>query len=836
MVICTEEIRKGNDMGKATASRLTNDLEQVRVVRQFDGHVRLHCEAFAAGHDRLPRFLKKVFSCDAVQSVTVSPISTTVLIRYNGNGRCSTQILAQFTTGGRKTTSKTARPSVPSYLPALTLLRRKVTFTRHPKGVTAWKVVHSSSGRLRLTHPLLCANSEYCAHAEKALLRLPQVHSVKASAATGAVLVLYGCDLRADQIITVLDSELESITREESKPNQGPKTGLALSSSALALTTVSHLWMPWALPFSAALTFGAGYPVFKKACHAIAVKKKIKVDILDSIVVISCLAAGQHGIAAFMVWILDVADALLDKTCNTSRRLLSELFGKQPRFATVVVDAKETKTPLDDIRRGDMVAVYAGEQIPVDGTVVSGDAMVDQHTLTGESAPVEKTNGDRAFASTVILAGQILMSVEESADNTSAAKIARIITESGNYQSKVQSTGERIADKMVLPTLGLASVGWATGGQNMALAIINADYGTGIRVAAPMGLLACLARACRSGIIVKKGSALERLSSVDTFIFEKTGTLTREMPEVASVRSFEKGVSEEQVFWYTATAEQRFSHPIARAILEHATELELSLPSRDALKYHVGFGIEVNVNGDSVKVGSARFMEREGIHVPMDVVSYITEVSKKGGSVVLLGRNGRLSGAVELESSQRPEAYDLIQRLQKDSAKKVILLSGDNEAATKTVAGQLGIQEYCAQMLPQEKAEYVKRLQRRGRVVAMTGDGINDGIALSLADVSISLRGGSDVATDVADVVFMDGTLGQFETLIDVADMFNRNVRRSFGLVAVSNTVCIVGALGGVIGLSASVLLNNGVNLLALMYGMKPLFCEMEDANGQELL
>lgn len=822
-------------MGKATAPRTTKGLEQVEVVRQFDGHLRLRCEAFAGENGFLPRFLEKVFSCKAVESVTVSPISSTALIRYNGNRRCSRQILTRITSGGRKTTSKTARPSVPSYLSALTALRGKVTFTRNPECLTAWKFVHSSLGRVRVAHPLLRMNSEYCAHAEKALLRLPEVQKVKASAATGTVLVLYGGDLRPNHIITVLDSELESITRKQPNSKQGPKTRLAISSSALGLATVSHLWAPWAMPFSAALTFCAGYPVFKKACHAIAVKRKIKVDILDSIVVMSCLAAGQHGIAAFMVWVLDVADALLDKTSNTSRRLLSELFGKQPRFATVVVDGKETKRPLDETQRGDMVAVYAGEQIPVDGTVVSGDAMVDQHTLTGESAPVEKTKGDQAFASTVILAGKILIRVEESADNTSAAKIARIITESGNYQSKVQSTGERIADKMVVPTLALASVGLARGGTSMALAIINADYGTGIRVAAPMGLLACLARACKSGIVIKKGSALERLSSVDTFIFDKTGTLTREMPEVVSVRSFQKGVSEEQVFWYTATAEQRFSHPIARAILEHAAKLELSLPSRDGLKYHVGFGIEVNVNGDTVKVGSARFMEREGINVPIKVVSYTTEVSRKGGSVVLLGRNGDLLGAVELESSQRPEAYDLIQRLQEDSAKKVILLSGDNECATKTVAGQLGIEEYCAQMLPQEKAEYIKTLQRRGRVVAMTGDGINDGIALSQADVSISLRGGSDVATDVADVVFMDGTLRRFETLLDTADMFNKNVRRSFGLVAVSNTVCILGALGGVVGLSASVLLNNGVNFIALVYGMKPLFHPMEDANSPEL-
>jgi len=821
-------------MGKATASRTTDGLEQVEVVREFDGHLRLRCEAFAGGNGFLLRFLEKVFSCEGVESVTVSPLCSTALIRHNGNGRCSRQILTRLASGARKTTSRTSGPSIPSYLSALVRLRGKVTFTRNPEGVTAWKIVHSIPGRLRVAHPLLRTNSEYCDRAETALLRLPEVQKVKASAGAGTVLVLYGGDLWPDRIITVLDGELESITRKQSKPKQDQKARLALSSTAFGLATVSHLFAPWMLPLSAALTFCAGYPIFKEACHAIAVKRKIKVDILDSIVVMSCLAAGQHGVAAFMVWILDVADALLDKTCNTSRRLLSELFGKQPRFATVVVDGKETKLPLDKVRRGDNVVVYAGEQIPVDGSVVSGDAMVDQHILTGESAPVEKTKGDQVSASTVILAGKILIRVEASADNTNAAKIARIIAQSANYQSKVQSTGERMADKMVIPTLALASVGLARGGTNMALAIINADYGTGIRMAAPMGLLSCLARASKSGIIIKKGSALERLSSVDTFIFDKTGTLTREVPEVASMRSFQKGASEEQVFWYAATAEQRFSHPIAKAILEHASKLDLSLPSRDALKYHVGFGIEVEINGDIVKVGSARFMEREGINVPTNVARYTKEVSGKGGSVVLISQNGSMFGAVELQSSHRPEAYDLIQRLQEDSAKKVVLLSGDNESATKTVAGQLGIGEYCAQMLPQEKADYVKTLQRQGRVVAMTGDGINDGIALSHADVSISLRGGSDVATDVADVVFMDGTLGRFETLLDVADMFNKNVRWSFGLIAASNTVCILGALGGVVGLSASLLLNNGINFLALVCGMKPLFHAMDDVDACE--
>ena len=800
----------------------------VQIVRQFEGHLRLRSPAFSLCDGLLQRLIKVAFSVDGVDSVTVNTWSSSALIRHRCSEDSIRRIVTDLTNGSRPRQPRRSRLS--SFLLPLRWVRGKVTFVRARENITAWEVVHSIPGRLRIAHPFLRRSPEYCACIEKALLSFPQVEAAKASSTTGTVLVLYDEDLPLDHVLTVLDEELGSAVRKKEKLEAAEEFNpLVVSSSALVLASVSEFCLPCVLPLAFGLTFYAAYPIFKQACHALMVKKKIKADILDAIVVICCLAVGQVTIGAFMVWILDVARGLLDSTVKTSRKLLSDLFGTAPRFATVVSDGKESKVPIDKVQRGDEVVVYTGEQIPVDGTVVSGDAMVDQHILTGESGPVEKTRGDGVFASTLVLAGTIFIQVEESADNASAAKIAKIITESASHQTKVQSSGERMADRMVVPTLALAAGGLASAGASASFAILNADYGTGIRVACPMAMLSCLARAAKHGIVIKKGTVLETLPSVDTFVFDKTGTLTQEMPEVTSVASYEKGVSEETVLWYAATAEQRFSHPIAKAILEAAAKSNLALPESDALKYHVGFGIEVEVNDDLIKVGSIRFMRKEGIDIPNNALNFAAEARRKGGSVILLARNKSALGLVALESSHRPEAYGVIQRLKERADTRVVLLSGDNEEPTRVLATKLGIEEYHAQMLPQDKADYVRTLQKQGQKVAMTGDGINDGIALSKADVSISLQGGSDLAMDVADVIFMDGDLAKFDLLLDISHTFNNKLRRSFLMVVVSNSICIAGALVGLIGLSSSLVFNNGINFISVLYGMSPFFVPAED-------
>jgi Cu2+-exporting ATPase len=374
---------------------------------------------------------------------------------------------------------------------------------------------------------------------------------------------------------------------------------------------------------------------------------------------------------------------------------------------------------------------------------------------------------------------------------------------------------------MVLPTLGLAGLGIATRGPGAALAIVNADYGTGIRVAAPASLLAHLAKAAKEGIIVKKGSALEILPNVDTFIFDKTGTLTREVPEVAEVIPAGE-LDEKKILWYAAAAEQYFTHPIAQAILAKAKELNIQLPKISTSAYRLGFGIQVTVSGDEIKVGSARYMKNEGVDIPAALEKKADIFRRQGGLAVYVSVNGVLAGVVGLKSSYRLEAYGVVQQL-KEMGKEVVLISGDHEEPTRILAAELGINAYYAEILPHQKAGFIKMLQARGKKVAMVGDGVNDGPALSVADVSISLRGASDVAVDAADIVFMDGSLTRFEPLFRTSQEFQGNVKRSWYLILVPNTLCILGALMGVVGLGISLLLNNVFNFAATLNAMTPM-------------
>lgn len=564
------------------------------------------------------------------------------------------------------------------------------------------------------------------------------------------------------------------------------------------------------------------YNVFQEAANALFKEKKIKVDILDTGVVLLTLFFGQIAAAAFMVWILDLADMLLQKTTKKSRKYITDIFGEQPRFAWLLVDGTEVRVAVKDLKQNDIVMVGTGEQIPVDGVIIEGGAMIDQQSLTGESVPADKHENEQVFATTVIVAGKIKVKVQETGKNTLASQVISIINEASNYDVKLQSVGEKIADKMVMPTIGLGALGYATVGPGALLAIINADYGTGIRVAAPIALLASLGNAAKNGILIKHSEVIEKLKDIDVVLFDKTGTLTKEVPTVSRIVTADETYNEEKILFCTATAEQKFSHPIAAAILQKAREENIELTDYDESQYHVGLGIEVEIDQDWIKVGSSRYMESENIEIPEKIKAALKETGDRGQSAILTAINNKVAGMIELQSTVRDEAADVIADLRRLGIKEIVVISGDSEEPTKELARQLNIDRYFAGVLPNEKADYVKLLQDEGKKVMMVGDGINDAAALSHAEIGVSLKGASTIAVDVADVIFMDGTLIKFHYLFEVAANLQKNVKRSFLMVAIPNTACIAGAFMGLFGLKASLVLNNGFNLIAAANGMMP--------------
>ncbi len=293
---------------------------------------------------------------------------------------------------------------------------------------------------------------------------------------------------------------------------------------------------------------------------------------------------------------LGIARKLVQKTQDDSKKMLLNVFGKQPRFVWLYVDGTEVETPLAKLKVNDVISVHTGETVPVDGEIVEGMAMIDQHALTGESAPAEKIKGDKVFAATTVLAGKVLISVTSAGEETTSAKLARILNDTAGYKMRSQSQGEILADRAVIPTLALGALGLSTVGVNGAVAIVNCDLGTGIRVAAPIAMLTSLTLTAHHGILVKDGRALEAIRNVDTFLFDKTGTLTRERPEVGRILTFNQ-YSETQILQWAAAAENKFSHPIAKAILDKFATLGLALPKTDESKYQVATALPSELMG-----------------------------------------------------------------------------------------------------------------------------------------------------------------------------------------------------------------------------------------------
>jgi Cu2+-exporting ATPase len=687
--------------------------------------------------------------------------------------------------------------------------------------VTGWEIKDEQPGRLRLKNPILYRKRDLCQAIERELMSVLGIDKYKTGSLTCMVQVDYDPrQLSKAQVIEILDAALANAEH----PTNLDKLDLHLPicTAALPFAAAAQFAFPPLLPVAAVVFAYTSIPTFREARHVLFHEKRLGVDVLDAIVVIGCLGTMTIFPGAVLCWCLSFGRVLVKRTQDNSKKLLLNAFGKQPRYVWLYRHGVEVQVSLDKLQKGDVIVVNTGEVVPVDGHVVEGMAMIDQHALTGESTPAEKGVGDRVFASTVMVAGKVYVSVETSGSETASAKISQILNDTAGYKLSSQHKGERLADKAVIPTLTVGAVGLATMGTAGAVAILNSDFGTGIRMAAPLAMLSSLALCAHKGVLVKDGRALELMNEVDTVLFDKTGTLTRERPEVGRIIAA-GGFRPEQILLFAAAAERKFHHPIALAILHKAGELQLALPPTDDTQYKVGYGITVQIEGHTIRVGSKRFMELEGIDLTPEVIAALDEAHREGYTMVMVGVDDQLGGAIELQASVRPEVRAIVAGLRQRGIKHIAIISGDHEAPTRKLAESLGMDRYFAQVLPADKAEYVERLQKEGRKVCFVGDGINDSIALKKANVSISLRGASSIATDTAHIVFLEEGLAKLCELRDIARDLDWNVKRSWSMILAPNIGCIAGVFTLGFGIMASVVTNNVAALAALANGVLPL-------------
>jgi heavy metal translocating P-type ATPase len=632
--------------------------------------------------------------------------------------------------------------------------------------------------------------------------------------------LIFSEDNRSSQLDEIQGPAEGSARSQIAQAEKSVDRYLKVAASSVVVATLGTLFFPPLKLVSGAMILYAAFPVFKGACLDIAQKRKVTIRLLDSVSFLGLIAGGYFLICSLTSTIFHASTKMMLKTEDRSRLLLANMFGQQPLTVWVIVDGKEVEIPFELLKVGAILVVQAGQMIPIDGLVDAGTAAVDQHVLTGEAQPAEKGRGDRVFAATVVLAGRIQVRVEKTGAETAAAQIRDMLANTTDFRTAIQVRWKDVADRTVLPTLGLAGLALIILGPRSALAVVNSNYVAVMKVASPLGMLNFLQRASLAGILIKDGRALEAASRIDTVVFDKTGTLTETQPHVGEIYTW-AGTGQDELLTYAAAVESKQSHPIANAIVEAAEQRNLTLPELHEARYEMGYGIEARVDGRLVRVGSARYMSIQGISLPAEFETTRQALQEHGASVVFVAFGEKLAGAIELRPTLRPEAKQVVQELHQRGL-RLYIISGDHAAPTQALAAELGIDDYFAEVLPQDKSRQVEQLQKAGRRVCFIGDGINDAIALKTADVSVSLRGASSLATNTAQIILMDESLRQLTQLFEVAGEYHANLKTLMSTTFGPGFVSLAAVFGLGAGNATALALFNLSMLAGLVNGIWP--------------
>ncbi len=603
-----------------------------------------------------------------------------------------------------------------------------------------------------------------------------------------------------------------------------PHTGWTLATfNTLVLGVAISGALP--LPATAAAVALTAIPSARRALRA-AGEKRLSVDVLDLAAIGISIGTGQPATAAFITWLLGAGDLVLERTADRARTAISKLMKLD------ATDAWRLRPGTSDVERvapnklskGDHIVIDPGGRVAADGVVLRGVASVDEKALTGESMPQPRKAGDRVLAATVVLEGQIVVEVERAGRDTTASKIVQILEGAGAKPMTLQRDTERVADRLVLPTFGVAGAAAAMASQvDRMTSVLITDFGTGIRITVPTSALTAMTLAAREGVLVKGAQYLERLAKADTIVFDKTGTLTSGAPEVFEVDAV-GAMTKLEVMALAAAAEARQTHPVAAAITRYVERARLEIPEPDlgSAVYTIGVGLSARVLGRDVLVGGARLMRSRDVDMARGRAA-LERHRAAGASSIFVAVDGRLEAVIGYADEARRESAGVVKALKAGGRRRVILMSGDARAPVEGIARLVGVDEALYEMLPEDKARRVRDLQRAGRVVAMVGDGINDAPALAVADVGISLQGGTDVALETADVVLLEGGLLKLPHAFEIADRAMAHVRRGLGLVIAPNAVAILLGALGLLSPGGAALVNNGSTVVAALAAVSPL-------------
>ena len=579
------------------------------------------------------------------------------------------------------------------------------------------------------------------------------------------------------------------------------------------------------LPIRIALTIGRSVKYIGIGLKCL-LQRKIEVPVLDATAITVSLITKDFSTASSIMFLLGIGELLeewthkksVDDLARSMSLNVSKVWLRTPENQEILVESSK-------IEKGDKVVVHMGNVIPFDGEVLDGDAMVNQASLTGESVPVQRTVGNTVFAGTVVEEGEITIRVKEVEGNNRFDQIVTMIEESEKLKSELEGKAEHYADKLVPWTLGATGLTYLlTRNVTKAMSILMVDFCCALKLAMPISVLSAIREASLYNVTVKGGKFLEAVAEADTIVFDKTGTLTKAHPTVVDVVNFNDEYSSDDMLRVAACLEEHFPHSMAKAVVDAASKKGLSHEEMHTkVEYIVAHGIATSINGKRTVIGSYHFVfEDEKCVVPAGKEP-LFESLPLYYSHLYLAIEGKLSAVICIEDPLRDEAAAVVTSLKKAGISKVVMMTGDSERTASVIAKKVGVDEYYAEVLPEDKAAFVEKEKDKGRKVIMIGDGINDSPALSAANVGIAISDGAEIAREIADITVGSDDLYQIVTLKYISNALMKRIKSNYRKIVGFNSGLIALGVAGVLPPTTTALLHNGSTILIRVNSMKNL-------------
>ena len=575
---------------------------------------------------------------------------------------------------------------------------------------------------------------------------------------------------------------------------------------------IYHFGRKWFLPapIRNAYTAVVSVKYIWKGIRTLA-KGKIEVPVLDATAIGVSMFHGDYGTASSVMFLLGVGELLEEWTHKKSVGDLARSMSLNVGKVWLKKDGQEILVPSEKIVSGDEIVVHMGNLVPFDGEVSDGEGMVNQASLTGESVPVRRTLGSVVYAGTVLEEGELTILVKQTGGSSRYEKITAMIEESEKLKSGLESKAEHLADRLVPYSLGGTALTYLlTQNATKALSILMVDFSCALKLAMPISVLSAIREANQHKITVKGGKFLEAVADADTIVFDKTGTLTKAQPTVAEVVSFSETKNPDELLRIAACLEEHFPHSMAKAVVDAAREKHLDHEEMHSkVEYIVAHGISTTIEGKKAVIGSYHFVfEDENSVIPKGMEEKFSRLPAEY-SHLYLAIEGVLAAVICIEDPLRPEAAEIVRQLKKAGLKKIVMMTGDSERTAKAIAKKVGVDEYYAEVLPEDKANFVEKEKAEGRKVIMIGDGINDSPALSAADVGIAISEGAEIAREIADITVAADDLAEILVLRMLSNRLMKRIHRNYRFIVTFNAGLILLGVGGILQPTTSALLHN---------------------------